>query len=102
MTQYQIDLLQEPNQEISVEIGDYSYDIAIRTIKNETYITITRDNEVLFYSKRCCNKMPLLNQRQGNMYFYDNSGNDDPNWQEFNDRFILVYDDEYLIFGDLI
>ena len=100
MTKYQIDLLQMPNQEISVELGNDSFDLSFRTIKGDLYISVVKNDEPMFYSKRCCNKMPLLNQRQGNMYFYDNSGNKNPNWQEFNDRFLLIYDDEYLLAGD--
>lgn len=100
MTQYQIDLLQEPNQNIIVDIDDDSFDLSFRTIKGDLYISVIKNDKPMFYSKRCCNKMPLLNQRQGNMYFFDNSGNENPNWQEFNDRFLLIYDDEYSLTGE--
>ena len=30
-----------------------------------------------------------------NFYFADKYGNDDPTYTDFNDRFALVYDDQY-------
>ena len=36
---------------------------------------------------------------KGNLYFMDKTGNDDPRYSEFNDRFILVYDDAYVFEG---
>ena len=42
--------------------------------------------------------MPLIQkQKVGNFYFKDLIGNEDPQYEKFNNRFILVYDSNYMI-----
>ena len=96
-----IDLLHEPNQEFTVNIFDannrpFSLDIKLRTINNQTYMDLFINGSVEFLGKRCCNNIPLVanNKLNGNLYFKDLFGNDNPKYTEFNDRFALLYDTE--------
>lgn len=103
MTQTSINIIQEPNQILSVNLTDdngniYIADIKLRTMDDGSLIMdLAIDDEPQFYGRRCVNKMPLLLNQVigGNLYFYDLFGNSDPVYTEFNDRYILVYDTEY-------
>ncbi len=103
MTQMSINLVQEPNQSLSVNLTDdagniHIADINLRTMEDGSLIMdLTIDGEVQFYGRRCINCMPLLLKHTipGNMYFFDKFGLSDPNYTGFNDRYLLVYDTEY-------
>jgi hypothetical protein len=103
MTQVSINIIQEPNQSLSANLTDdagniHIADISLRTMEDGSLIMdLTIDDEPQFYGRRCINRMPLiLNQViPGNLYFYDLFGNSNPNYNEFNDRYLLVYDTEY-------
>ena len=95
---YQITLKQVPNQYVSFNIGADGYDIQLRTVKGQLYADLYLNGNPLFYGRRCCNLMPLIqNQKVGNFYFKDLIGNEDPQYEKFNNRFILVYDSNYII-----
>lgn len=103
MTQVSINIIQEPNQSLSVNLTDdagnvHIADINLRTMEDGSLIMdLLIDDEPQFYGRRCVNRMPLmLNQViSGNFYFYDLFGNSDPVYTEFNDRYLLIYDTEY-------
>lgn len=96
----QIILNQTPNQRLSVNIGQTALDIALRTSKSgRLYADLDVGGTGVFRGRACINKMPLMlnNTLGGNLYFEDLFGNEDPNYQGFNDRFALYFDDEYEI-----
>lgn len=97
----QIILDQTPNQRLSVNIGQMALDISLRTSKTGgLYADLDVNGTGIFRGRACVNKMPLMlnNTLGGNLYFEDLFGNEDPNWQGFNDRFALFFDDEYEIY----
>ena len=95
---YRINLLQQPNQYISFNIGEDGYDLQLRTMKGVLYADLHKNGEALFYGRRCIDRMPLLyNQKLGNFYFYDKYGSDNPTYDKLNDRFILIYNSNYTL-----
>lgn len=103
MSQTIINLINEPNTSVSANITDdsgniHSVDVKLRTIQDGSLICDMRIDDVdIFYGRRCINRMPLLfdNVIEGNFYFYDLYENDDPQYTEFNSRWVLVYDTEF-------
>ena len=95
---YEITLLKQPNSYNSFNINTDGYDLRLKTVKNYLYADLYKNGNPLFYGRRCINKMPLIqNQKQGNFYFYDKYGNDNPVYDKLNDRFVLIYDENYLL-----
>ena len=95
---YEITLKQVPNQYVSFNIGNDGYDLQLRTVKGYLYADLYKNGEALFYGRRCCNLMPLIqNQKVGNFYFKDKNGNENPTYDGLNDRFILIYDSNYFL-----
>lgn len=89
-----------PNQSISFDIDEGYIDLDLRTTETGLYCNIALNGEQIFYGRRCCNKSPLFlspNVIKGNLYFKDLYGNNDPNYEEFNSRYILIYDKNYTI-----
>lgn len=102
---YKINLNRVPNQEGSFNLTEPSgtihrCDFSLRLLTDGSMcITLTIDDSTVCQSKKCVNNMPLIlnNKIEGNLYFTDIYGNENPNYQEFNERYILVYDTEYLL-----
>lgn len=100
-----INLLQQPNQKITCNLEDgngtiYAVDINLRTLMDGSLICdIYVNDEIQVLSEVCCNKMPLLptDILNGNMYFMDMDGNSDPEYPGFNDRYVLIYDTEFIL-----
>ncbi len=100
MTKYAIELNQTPNQSFSFDAGNNVIDMHLRTTtEGVLYADVSVDGVPVFFGRTCCHKMPLfLTQRiRGNLYFEDRYGNDDPDYRDFNDRFMLIYDDGYVL-----
>ena len=100
--EYRVNLLQVPNQEISFNIendkGFFAVDVKLRTMPTAGLVAdVFIDGEAQIYGRRCIDRMPLLlnNNLGGNLYFKDQFGTLDPNYKEFNDRFLLVFNSEY-------
>lgn len=101
MTQKIINLLNQPNQEFNFNINNNLYEIKLRTMKNNDLVMDFKYNsQIVFNARRCINKMPLIlsNGYEGNIYFQDIYGNENPNYQNFNTRFLLIFDDEYKVY----
>ena len=100
---YEINLLKVANQSNSCNLVDekgnlFAVDFNLRTLMDGCLIIdITVDDEVQVLSSICCNKMPLMptNILNGNLYFEDVFGDEDPYFEGFNDRFKLIYDTEF-------
>ena len=100
---YLINLVNIPNQSASCTLTDdeqnvYGLDFNLRTLPDgNILIDITVDGEVQRQGVICTNLMPLVptNILNGNIYFQDLYGNDNPNYAEFNTRFQLIYDTEF-------
>lgn len=50
---YLIELDQIPNQTFNVMFDNISYRVALRTIKELTYISVWANGEILFYNQLC-------------------------------------------------
>lgn len=102
---YSIPLNQMPNLEVSANLkrADKTVaaaDICLRTLTDGFLVMdLYIDGTAEFYGRRCIDRMPMLlnNNLGGNLYFEDKAGTENPDYQKFNDRFVLVYDDEYRI-----
>lgn len=102
---YRVQLNKIPNQKGSFNIVNedgnvYRIDYKLKLLTNgKLSIDLSANNIVLAQSKIVCDRMPLLlgNTIGGNIYFKDLFGNEDPNYEEFNDRFVLIYDTEYTL-----
>lgn len=102
---YAINLLKEPNQSLSVNLTDnlgntYAVDIDLRSLNNGLICANVSVNDEMQCAGRLCNiNTPLLLNDiiNGNLYFTDLYGNDAPDYKQFNDRFLLVYDTEFKV-----
>lgn len=102
---YKITLLQVPNQETSFNLEDeggnfYVCDLKLRTLPNGALIAdVAVDAEQQVCGRYCNNRMPLLptNVINGNLYFEDLYGSEEPLYTMFNDRFALIYDTEFRV-----
>lgn len=102
---YKINLLKVPNQKLSCNLannnGDYiTLDISLRTLPDGLLIAdLTVNNEIQRLSAIVHNNMPLLptNTVGGNVYFNDIYGDNDPIYTDFNDRYQLIYDSNYIL-----
>lgn len=98
-------MLNEPNQSLSCNLTDdsgtvFAVDINLRTLSDGNLIAdVIVDNIPQRYGVMCNNNMPLVpnNMLGGNIYFQDQYGNDNPQYKDFNDRYLLIYDSEFRI-----
>ena len=98
--QYNIQLVQEPNQILSFGIAEGIIRLQLRTTDSGLYADLFLNDKPVFLGKKCCNLMPLVLKQNiitGNLFFKDTIENEDPNYTEFNTRFQLIYDTEYTI-----
>lgn len=100
---YSIPLTINPNQTLNTQIGTNYLTINLRTTKQGLFMDLYLNDKLLFAGRRCCNLMPLIYQKgliAGNLYFKDLYGNSNPNYEEFNERFILIYDPNYIMYDN--
>jgi hypothetical protein len=98
-----IQLNRVPNQEGSFNITNeagkiFSINYSIRLLTTGSLcITLAVDDVVYTQSKIIKDRMPLLlnNIIGGNLYFMDEYGQEDPDYNEFNERFQFIYDTEF-------
>lgn len=101
MAQFQINLAPVPNGSGSFDLDGVAFDFTWRTLRDGSLVCdISINGEVVQGGRACVDRSPLLlicpfQSGVGNLYFADKYGNDDPTYTDFNDRFALVYDDQY-------
>lgn len=83
-------LQQVPNQTLSVTINNDSYDLELNTRLDQIYMSIVKNNQPVVYNRICQNR----NEIKEGFVFIDMDANDDPVFNQFNDRFKLVWTDE--------
>lgn len=98
MTRYCVPLFQEPSQFISVDIDGANYGIKTRQLAGRQYISISKNSETL------CSNVMLSDRRWviyakykeigGDFMPIDTQGNDNPTYDGWNDRYVLVFDTE--------
>lgn len=95
----EVPLIQEPNQELNIELEEQSCTIQVRQLGDYVYLSLTVDQTVIRNSAICMIGMPILHNCEavfnGNLYFIDTlskaEAQEQPNYEEFSDRFKLVY-----------
>lgn len=98
-----IQLNKVPNQEGTFNITNdegrtFSINYSIRLLTTGSLcITISIDDVIYTQSKIIKDRMPLLlnNGIGGNLYFMDIYGQEDPDYNQFNERFQFIYDTEF-------
>jgi hypothetical protein len=96
----EIPLIQNPNQELEIELNEQSCTITIRQLGDYVYMTLWLDSTLIEENAIC---MPLqlilqssnAKQFNGNFTFVDTTSDSDhqsnPNYTDFDTRFKLVY-----------
>lgn len=95
---YRIPISAIPNQQLSVVLDDQNCVIALRQIAQSVYCDLTVDDAVVFQG-RICETESLINQYpsrnfHGKLFFVDTKGSDNPQYEGFNSRWLLVYEPE--------
>lgn len=98
-----INLQAAPNQSVAANLTTadgniHTLEISLRTMPAGYLIaSLSIDQEPVFFGRRCVNLMPLMlsGPIPGNFYFMDKYGNSDPDYRGLEDRYVLVYDDNY-------
>lgn len=90
----QIAIQNLPNQEFSVFIGNYNYDLRFMTFNQLTFCDIYRDNQVIALGVRCMPNQKLIPyeymERGGNFFFHC-INNDYPTFEQFGITQFLRY-----------
>lgn len=89
MTTVKIDLQQVANQNLQVTLGGNVYRLTINTRLGQTYMSIIKNGVAVIYNRICQN----LNLIEEGFVFVDLDANDDPHFEQFNDRFVLTWTD---------
>ena len=89
MTTLAIDLQKNANQNLQVTLGGNVYRLTLNTRLDELYISIIKNGEPVIYNRICQN----LNQIEEGFVFVDLDGNENPRFDQFNDRFVLTWTD---------
>lgn len=90
-----IDLIQSPNFEFTTTLENAKYDIAVRTVGDLTYMTISRNAVKLIDSVRCVPFEPILPyeylEEGGGNFAFDTKNDEYPNYTQFNVSHIFLY-----------
>ncbi len=89
MTTLAIDLQKNANQNLQVTLGGNVYRLTLNTRLDELYMSIIKNGEPIIYNRICQN----LNLIEEGFVFVDLDGNENPRFEQFNDRFVLTWTD---------
>ena len=90
----QINLLKEPNQSFKFQVGGELYDIAIRTTRDATFISIGRDGVELFNSHILIPNQSIRRYNYlvtGGNFVLSTQNNNLPDYTKFGDSQFLYY-----------
>lgn len=83
---YLIELDKIPNQTFTVMIDNTNYQVALRTIKGLTYISVWANGEVLFYNQLCMPNSfvnPFNYVSTNGKFYFKSTTNDYPYFKDF-------------------
>ena len=89
MTTLAIDLQQTANQNLQVTLGGNVYRLTLNTRLDELYMSIIKNGEPIIYNRICQNLNPI----EEGFVFVDLDGNENPRFNQLNDRFVLTWTD---------
>lgn len=89
MTTLSIDLQKNANQNLQVTLGGNTYRLTLNTRLDELYMSIIKNGVPVIYNRICQN----LNLIAEGFVFVDLDANENPRFDQFNDRFVLTWTD---------
>lgn len=89
MTTLTIDLQKVANQNLQVTLNGNTYRLTLNTRLDDLYMSIVKNGEPVIYNRICQNLNPI---KEGFM-FVDLDAQENPKFEQFNDRFVLVWTD---------
>ena len=96
---YTIPLSATPAQKTAVTINEQDITVSLHTMLRRLYADVQLNNQHIIRNRICLNNTPLINEAwrglNGELYFIDTQGQNNPQWQGLGSRFILVYQDGY-------
>lgn len=85
-----------PWQEFSVLLDDQKCLIRLRQVGGRLFCDLECNDEVVFEGRICANDMDIncFNSRKfsGHLFFIDTKGDEDPQYEGLNDRWLLCYE----------
>lgn len=95
----QIDLEQIPSQTFGVILNDQDCIISLYTRGANIYCDLSINDSPIITGAICLDRQNIIPYEylgfNGNLMFIDQEGQLDPDYTQFNDRFVLVYSDEF-------
>lgn len=93
----QIPLRALPSQELSVVLNNQNCVISVYTRADRLYFDLIKDGENIVNGIVCLNQNKLVPYRctgfDGQLFFVDSQGMQDPTFEGLGTRFVLLYDD---------
>ena len=96
MTVQTVPLQRAPAQALTVELGPLSVALTLRTLDGALYADVTCNGAAICAGRRCLDRVPLTDRAAAlgfpalHLAFADLQGTDDPRWQDFGTRFVLL------------
>ncbi len=92
----QIPLRPLPSQELSVVLNNQNCVISVYTRGSHLYFDLLKDDENIVNGIICLNQNKLIPYQymkvDGQLFFIDSQGTEDPTFEGLGTRFILLYD----------
>lgn len=96
MALYSIQLNKLPAQSFGVVLGDQDCRIDLYIRGDQLYFDLQKNNEYLYKGVLCLDRANLTPFKyrgfEGKLYFVDLEGQDAPDYKQFNERFVLIYE----------
>lgn len=93
----QIPLRPLPSQELSIVLNNQNCAISVYTRGSHLYFDLVKDNKNVTTGIICLNQNKLVPYKymgfEGQLFFIDSQGTNDPTFDGLGTRFILLYDD---------
>lgn len=93
----QIPLAAIPAQRLAVTLNGQNCVLILRSLGDRQYLSLVCNGEPIFNNTLIVDRIPLKKYHYlpfvGDIACVDTQGTEDPDWQQWNTRFILVYDE---------
>ena len=93
----QIPLAAVPSQKIVVTLNNQNCVLMLRSLDDRQYLSLSVGGEPVFHNALIVDRIPLKKYSYlpfiGDIASVDTQGTSDPDWQQWNTRFFLIYDE---------
>lgn len=93
-----IPLAPVPSQKILVTLNGQNCTLILRSLAGKQYLSLSVDSNPVFYNTLIVDRIPLKKYDYlpfvGDLASVDTQGTEDPDYQQWNTRFQLVYDSD--------